>query len=188
MTTRQLLRDALRTILGPAVRAHGYRGTAPTWRKESELGDVAVINMQMSAYGSAWDSSCVVNLSVEVVPWAEMTAARMGIGTRQLLHSPGGLWHRRLTPSEASDDGPEQWWSVTDEASARFVVEDVVAQLEDRWFGVLDDLLAPGGMLRQVRSGDLGYGHVADWQEHFAEEIEMLERERPEPDTPRAPQ
>lgn len=55
MGASRFLREALRDVLGPALRAHGYRGTSPTWRKYSagamrRADDGAVVHV-VAAWG-----------------------------------------------------------------------------------------------------------------------------------------
>lgn len=124
MGASHFLRQALRDVLGPVLREHGYRGTSPTWRKSSAAGDVTVINVQSSAFNSADEGACVVNLGVAPAPWIDreiatghlVPAARdrlsahdcpwtidcMHIAKRTLMTSGGGTTATRP---------PRCWWS-----------------------------------------------------------------------------
>lgn len=164
------LRGALRDVLGPSVRAHGYRGTSPTWWKRNALGDFAVITVQASAFNSANDGRCIVNLGAAPRRWIE------GAGTAPRLVSAGQiapkahecLWNLRLHAQSSTAPESEVWWSYRDEASALQVADSIVEALETTWYDVLDDLLTPDGIRRRAHDGDPGF----IWFEDAPSEVE----------------
>ncbi|GIF58368.1 hypothetical protein Air01nite_44630 [Asanoa iriomotensis] len=84
-----------------------------------------------------------------------------------------GLYRERLHPA-GTPDGVDGWWEVTDEESAVAVAADMVVQLEAAGWPVLDRLLTAGGMLDQVRCGDLGYMKQANFDVFFARAEALL--------------
>lgn len=157
MTAQEALKIALRDVLGPCARSHGFKGTAPTWRKSTPSGDWAVINVQSSSFSSAENLKCVINLAVAPEPWLRWSRVRLGPGMPKSVTESLGLYRERLYP-EGAAPGLDAWWEITDAASATSVVADMVAQLDVAGWPVLDRLLRPERMLEQVRSGSLG-----DW-------------------------
>ncbi|MEV6891912.1 DUF4304 domain-containing protein [Kribbella sp. NPDC051137] len=156
MTAQEALKVALRNVLGPNARSHGYKGSAPTWRKSNASGDWAVVNVQSSSWSTAERLRCVVNLAVAPEPWLRWQRERLGAGMPKSVTEYLGLYRERLHPAEAPA-GTDGWWEVRDAESAVSAATDIVAQLEHAWWPVLDRLLTPGGMLQQVGNGDLGY-------------------------------
>jgi hypothetical protein len=71
MTAQAALKAALRDIVAPAARTHGFKGSAPNWRRASAAGDWAVVNVQSSQYSSSGAVRCVINLAVAPAPWLE---------------------------------------------------------------------------------------------------------------------
>jgi hypothetical protein len=67
-----------------------------------------------------------------------------------------GLYRQRLHPT-GTPEGADGWWDVEGTDSARAAAVDMVSQLERDGWPVLDRMLAPGGMLERIRSGDLGF-------------------------------
>jgi hypothetical protein len=67
-----------------------------------------------------------------------------------------GLFRQRLHPT-GTPEGVDGWWEVEDTESARAAAVDMVVQLARDGWPDLDRMLAPGGMLDQVHSGDLGF-------------------------------
>ncbi|WP_141399181.1 DUF4304 domain-containing protein [Curtobacterium sp. 'Ferrero'] len=159
MGVPRYLRDALRDVVGPAVRAHGYCGTSPTWRKTSDLGDVSVITVQSSAWNSADSGSCVVNLGVAPRPWLdrELLAGDSAPGRRDRPGASECLWWCRVHPQTSIDPHREQWWCYHDEPSAQQVAEAIVTALESTWFATLDALLVPDEFRRRLLAGDPGF-------------------------------
>jgi hypothetical protein len=68
------------------------------------------------------------------------------------------MWRDRLHPSSALPvAGPEPWWSVTDEVTARRAADDAVAQLESHGVPLLRRLLHRDELISTVEAGDLGH-------------------------------
>lgn len=84
-----------------------------------------------------------------------------------------GLYRERLHPT-GTPEGRDGWWDVSDPKSAGAAVTDMVAQLQTAGWPVLDRLLAVGGMLNQVRRGDLGHMKRANFEVFFARAKALL--------------
>lgn len=155
MTVQEALKVALREVLGPSARIHGFKGTAPTWRKSTPSGDWAVMNVQSSSYSSAEHLKCVINLAVAPAPWLRWSRVKLGPGMPKSVTESLGLYRERLHP-EGTSPGHDVWWEMTDAVSATSAVADMVFQLDVAGWPVLDRLLRPESMLEQVRTGSLG--------------------------------
>ncbi len=163
MTMQKALKDALRDILGPEARAHGYKGTAPTWRKSTSLGDWAIVNVQSSKANTAQYAKCTINLSL--VPEAAWDWQRHRIpGLPPIPAESHGLFRERLQPA-GSFGHVERWWEMRSIEEARAAVGDMVAQLRENGWPVLDLLLDRDELLARVQKQDLGFfkgpGHEA---------------------------
>jgi Domain of unknown function (DUF4304) len=152
-----IYRCMLRDVVGPAIRAAGFKGSAPTWTFASPSGDLAIVNAQASSFSSARETRFVINLAVVPEPW---WSYRQSLFTRRRPRaSPAdGLWWDRLHPfSGPYRPGPERWWLVTDETSAAAAGADVVNQLQIDAVPLLKRLVDREQMLASVRRGDFGF-------------------------------
>ena len=156
MTAQEALKVALRDVLGPCARSHGFKGTAPTWRKSTPAGDWAVVNVQSSSFSSAEHLKCVINLAIAPEPWLRWSRVKLGAAMPKSVTESLGLYRERLHP-EGTEPGLDAWWEITDAASARSAVEDMVVQLDAAGWQTLDRLLKPENMLGQIRTGILGH-------------------------------
>lgn len=171
MTAQEALKTALRDILGPAARSHGYKGSAPNWRK-SESGDWAIVNVQSSSWSSAEQLQCVVNLAFAPEPWLRWSAQRLGRAPKAVSESYG-LYRERLHP-EGTPAGADGWWEVVDDASARTVVADMCAQLERAGWPVLDEMFSRGALMARLRDGDLGMMKRSNFEKFFNDAEALL--------------
>jgi hypothetical protein len=94
MTAQAALRAALRDIVGPAARAAGFKGSAPTWRSANSHGDWAVVNVQSSRGSTAESLRCVINLAVAPAPWLDWRRESLGSLPKSVTESLG-LWRDR---------------------------------------------------------------------------------------------
>ena len=155
MTVQAALKAALRDVVGPAARAHGFKGSAPNWRRSNDLGDWAIVNVQSSKYSTRESLRCVINLSVAPEPWLAWTATQRG----SLPRSPSeaaGLYRKRLLPTGTPED-VDGWWEVNAPDEAPAVATDMVRRLDGAGWPTLERLLDRDAMLDQVRAGDLGF-------------------------------
>jgi hypothetical protein len=156
VTAQTALASALREVVGPAARANGYKGSAPNWRRSNVSGDWAVVNVQSSSYSTAGHLRCVINLAVAPEPWLRWEREKLGARMPKHVVESLGLYRQRLHPT-GTPEGADGWWDVEDTDSARAAAVDMVSQLERDGWPILDRMLAPGGMLERIRSGDLGF-------------------------------
>lgn len=156
MNAQSALKTALREHLGPVVRRHGFKGSAPNWRKASPLGDWAVVNVQSSSFSNAQNLRCVVNLGFAPEPWLRWMSATLGTGMPKSVTESLGLYRQSLHP-EGTPCGRDGWWDVHDGASADAAVTDMIVQLERNGWPVLEDMFSRDAMLARVRNGDLGF-------------------------------
>lgn len=169
MTAQSDLRDALRDWLGPALRARGFKGSAPTWSLTNDRGDVAFINVQSSTSSTKDQVRCIVNYSVAPESWVRFAKWRSNGRDKRF-----GLYSDRID-APGGEPRQEQWWNVSDPASARVFVRDVLAELDAWGWDLFDRLMTPTGMLDAVRAGDLGFAkRTAGWDPHFAEAEAVL--------------
>ncbi|GIF49335.1 uncharacterized protein DUF4304 [Asanoa ferruginea] len=156
MTVQESLKWALRDVVGPVARTHGFKGSGPTWRKSNASGDWAIVNVQSSKWNTSQSLECVINLAVAPEPWLRWEREHLGKGMPKAVSESLGLYRQSLHPS-GTPVGPEGWWKVTGPESAATAAQDMVVQLEAAGWPVLERMLTPGGMLDQVRRGDLGF-------------------------------
>ncbi|WP_158852401.1 DUF4304 domain-containing protein [Saccharothrix deserti] len=119
-----VLRDHIR----PLLKAEGFRGSSTTWRRESERGDWAIVNLQRSRQAGRDGIWFTVNLAVVSRPWWEWINEYHG--QRPLLpREASGYWRTRLDAPDALSAGYRFWWAVHDTASARACGQDAARQL-----------------------------------------------------------
>jgi hypothetical protein len=117
-----------------------------------------VINVQSSAFNSADEGACVVNLGVAPAPWIdrEIATGHLVPAARDRLSAHDCPWTTRLHAHSKTDPDDERWWHYRDEASAVLVVETIVAALRQSWLSTLDALLDPDELRRRLREEDPG--------------------------------
>jgi hypothetical protein len=173
VTAQDALKAALRDHLGPAARRHGYKGSAPNWRKSSPVGDWAVVNVQSSSFSSADHLRCVVNLAFAPEPWLRWQAERLGTGMPKSVSESLGLYRERLHP-DGTPEGTDGWWDVTDDESASAAVEGMVAQLDRAGWPVLETMFSREAMMSRLRDGDLGMMKRSNFGVFFARAEALL--------------
>lgn len=167
MTAQLALKDALRDVLGPAARSHGYKGLAPTWRKASIAQDWAVVNVQSSSWSTSETLRCVVNLAFAPEPWLRWEHEKLGARMPKSVTESLGLYRERLHP-EGTPEGTDGWWEVSDNQSARLAVADMKVQLERAGWPILEPMFSRESMLARLRAGDLGMMKRSNFGVFFA--------------------
>jgi hypothetical protein len=153
MGATEAYRACLRDRIGPALREEGFRGTASTWSLSSDRGDWAVVNVQSSSTSSKIEVRFIVNLAIICPAWLRYR----GLSIPKVPKESQGVWRDRIHPSPAVPAvGPDRWWSVTDEESARRAADDVVAQLHSVAVPRLRQLLDRDTLIGTVQAGELG--------------------------------
>lgn len=155
VTAQLALKNALRDLVGPAARSHGYRGSAPTWRKSSNANDWAVVNVQSSSWSTSETLRCVINLAFAPEPWLRWEREKLGAGMPKSVTESLGLYRERLHP-EGTPEGTDGWWEVSNDETARLAVADMNVQLERAGWPVLEAMFSRESMLTRLRAGDLG--------------------------------
>ena len=173
MTAQDALKGALRDILGPAARGHGYRGSAPTWRKSATPGDWAIVTVQSSSWSTAESLRCVVNLAFAPEPWLRWEKENLGARMPKSVSESLGLYRERLHPEE-TPAGTDGWWDVSDDDSASRAVADMNTQLERGGWPVLDAMFSREAMLGRLHDGDLGMMRRSNFGVHFARAEALL--------------
>lgn len=173
VTAQDALRTALRDHLGPSARSHGYKGSAPTWRKASALGDWAVVNIQSSSFSSSEHLRCVVNVAFAPEPWLRWHAQSGSAGAPKSVSESLGLYRDRLHP-EGTAAGVDGWWDVFDDASARSAVADMQEQLDRGGWPVLEAMFSREAMVARLHDGDHGMMKRRNFEVFFARAEALL--------------
>lgn len=173
MTAQDALKCALRDTLGPAARGHGYKGSAPTWRKSATSGDWAIVTVQSSSWSSAESLRCVVNLAFVPEPWLRWEKENLGAGMPKSVSESLGLYRERLHP-EGTPEGTDGWWDVSNDDSAGRAVADMNTQLERAGWPVLDAMFSREAMLARLHDGDLGMMRRSNFGVSFARAEALL--------------
>ncbi|MFE3173460.1 DUF4304 domain-containing protein [Amycolatopsis sp. NPDC059090] len=155
MTAQIALREALRDVVGPAARVHGFSGSGGTWRRSNALGDWAIVNVQSSSCSNRERLRCVINLSLAPRPWLDWQERTLGRLPKPIPESLG-LYRGRLHPAGAPP-GSDGWWEITGRRDSAVAVRDMAARLADDGWPFLTALLDRERMTEQIRSRDLGF-------------------------------
>lgn len=166
MDARDLFRDQLRTILGPALREQGFAGSGSNWRKRNPQGDWACINIQKSAWGSANSVSAYINLSINPLPAHLFGAWSVGRVPPKQPSTAGGLWRSRLQPPVSDSGRRIQTWNFEDGASGVAVVIAMSDALRSEGVPVLNRLLERRvllDLLADATATQVEGGHLMVW-------------------------
>ncbi|MGH8879343.1 MAG: DUF4304 domain-containing protein [Stackebrandtia sp.] len=161
MTAQIALREALRDIVGPAAREHGFKGSGTNWRRSNESGDWAIVNVQSSSFSSREHLRCVINMSVAPRPWLDWQENNLGRRPKTISESLG-LYRSRLHPT-GSEPGADTWWEVTGPGDAGLVARDMADRLAADGWTFLTALLDRERMIAQIRNRDLGMIRGQKW-------------------------
>jgi hypothetical protein len=160
MTARDALKVALREYVAPILRAAGFRGSYPTWRRAEPSGDVAIVNVQPSVYNEGDFGEFYVNLAVVPAPWwmwqqeclSKISPLEAAPGKQPMEYN--GLYRARLAPRGTRTPGTYQWVVDSVDGASRTAAA-MAAALEEQGLPALQEFLTPGRMLEAVRSGHL---------------------------------
>lgn len=189
------VRDAMRGV-GSYRRdcATGFEGCAPgrAWPERSyqqiqgycpdvaeveSVGGLGLVNVQSSLFSTSESLRCVINLAVAPEPWLRWQREQLGKGMPRSATQCLGLYRERLHPT-GTPEGTDGWWDVGGAESAVAAATDMAVQLESAGWPVLGRMLSAGGMLDQVRRGDLGSMKRADFRVFFARAEALLLMDR----------
>jgi len=115
MTAQEDFVDLFRDQVGPRLRAAGFKGSSPTWRRVSPGGDHVIVNVQRSQGNSADHIQFYLNLAVVPRAYWEFTPRR----TKLPMANHGLLW-RRLNPPPPH---PTREWQLPSSECAAAVIE-----------------------------------------------------------------
>jgi hypothetical protein len=153
---RKLFLGALREVLGPQLRADGFRGSGANYRRFRDPV-IQIINVQ----GSRDGGECCVNLGVHLAFLP--TVAGQPPDPRKLTESECEF-RRRLTPEGLQD----QWWSYGwDEPSSKESATRLAALFREYGKPHLDAWSAFPGLYAAVTVDDLEVrrlGALPGWQ------------------------
>lgn len=163
MDGRDLFREQLRTVVGPALRKEGFAGSGSNWRKRNSHGDWACVNVQKSAYGTANDVSAYVNLSINPLP-IHLFDRRQRVGPLNMKPSTAmgdALWFGRLDPPGRSGS-----WIFGDGAVGTAMIQEMVGTLREVGLPTLESLLDRAtlfDLLADDASEQIKGGHLMTW-------------------------
>ena len=132
-SAKEALKRALAEHVVPLLRSQGFKGSNPTWVRESLCGDAAVVNIQQSPWSTRDEVNFYVNLAVVPEPWRAWLAVQGSQPVTKTVREYDGLWRARLDPSPAVG-GPPGAWRVTDERTAAAATQDVLQGLLTRGY------------------------------------------------------
>jgi hypothetical protein len=189
---RLLLRDHLR----PLLRAEGFAGSgASTWRRRSERGDWAIVNLQRSRQAGrslptgqdgVWFT---INLAVVSNPWWEWVTAyyedhyvERERRRSTLPDAAAGYWRTRLNAPAHLSVGYPNWWTVHDGESAHACGRDVTARLTGTGIPEVLRHLPRDAQLTAARTGR--FDGTGNWGERAALAV-LLADDGPSPELDR---
>jgi hypothetical protein len=160
MLARDALTAAFRDAVVPLLRAAGFKGTYPTWRRAEESGDVAIVNLQAGSYNESGFGEFYVNLAAVPEPWwawqsecyAVVSPLAGEIGNVPAEYN--GLYRSRLAPRGTRTAGTHRW-TVTSTDGARDAAADIAAALVASGLPTLTTYLDRGRLLDALRTGQL---------------------------------
>lgn len=174
-TAQAALKTALRDILSPALRSQGFKGSGITWTHETELGDVAIVNVQSSSWSTREEVRCFVDLAVAPDPWMDWRSTQTGQPRRKSPKENDGLWRSRLDrPTPPGARGSEPWWVIHDMRSAEVAVTEMRDELIGSSLARLRELVTREGLIAAVREGDLGYMKKSSFGGFFDRMLALL--------------
>lgn len=155
MVAKDALRQAVKTDLGPFLRAVGFVGTFPVWRLHRE-GDIAVVEVWADKYNEGTYGQFY--LTVAVVPpawwaWTHECAVdhpRGSTSREGRAREWDGLYCALLAPP---GPGPREAWEVDSVARAMEVSAGMTDAIRGRGLPSMLELMGPGRMLAALRAG-----------------------------------
>ncbi|MEV0560925.1 DUF4304 domain-containing protein [Dactylosporangium sp. NPDC050588] len=155
MTAKEAFGAMVKMHVGPPLREAGFRGPAPTWRRRSPAGDIAVVNLQKSSYNDGDEVNFYVNLAVLPAAWWQYLIDDSSQKRPTNPVERHGLLRRRLDPPVKSrlrdgwvirgTDGGDDCGLVLGERLEQVAVPELQA------------LLDPGGLADFLDGGARGW-------------------------------
>lgn len=123
------MKAAIKGVLGPQLRAEGFKGSGSRWQVMSDVGDTAIVNVQRSQFGDKGHVKFIINVAVVTEPWLAWLFRGKVLPRHPKEYQ--GIWSDRVRPSGTSfPDGPEVWWEVRTVAEAEAAIADAAMQLK----------------------------------------------------------
>lgn len=144
----------LRDVIGPTMRGNGLKGSAPTWRRTNDQGDVAIVNLQSSPWNSAESVRCAVNLAAVPEPWRDWYHSQMAKPPKNINES-FGMFRTCLRDENLLSRG-DRWWTIEAAEDAAVAGDEITRLLSDHALPQLLALLDRSTMLAAVRADQLG--------------------------------
>jgi hypothetical protein len=145
--------DLLKESVGSTARRSGYKGSFPTWRKATALGDVAIVDVQQSPWSDEGTQRFALNAAVAPRPWVDWLAHMQGRNPPKQIPESFGLYRARVGPGGHSARG-QDWWVFPVDADAAIIVSELCQRITSDVIPKLDALLDRQTLLHQVRSGE----------------------------------
>lgn len=173
VTALESLKEALRDMVGPALRESGYKGSGRIWRSQTMVGDWVFVHVQTARFMTPAYVKCTVNLGIVPAYWIDFMVSQ---GYKRPTAGGYGMemLGSRLGPSQGGQTG---WWEVTDPQSALAAAADIVDQLKSSGLPALARLMDRDILLASIQKGDLGIFRTPEREvAQLAEALLMAER------------
>lgn len=145
-TAIDIFRDMLKSQLGPMLREHGFRGTAPTWQIKSANGDYGSVNFQSSSETTREQVLFYINLGYTPQAWFDFQSNTTGGKPKR--------GYEFLSDRLYVDDEPRalenQRWRITDQKSATEAADRVVLRLKQVGLPQINSWLDPSSRFKQL--------------------------------------
>ncbi|PYI69794.1 hypothetical protein CVV68_01410 [Arthrobacter livingstonensis] len=141
-----IFRDMLKSQIGPMIREHGFRGTAPTWQIRSAYGDYGSVNFQSSSETTHEQVLFYINLGYTPQAWFDFQSNTTGGKPKR--------GYEFLKDRLYTDDEPRalenQRWSITDHESAIETARRVTDRLNQVGLPQINSWLDPSNRIKQL--------------------------------------
>jgi|ERR1700712_161309 len=166
------LRREVREGLTPVMRAHEFKGSAPSWRRTAPNGDCAIVNVQTMGTGSFDERCCIVHIAVVPVPWLQWIRSQYVGDPPKAISYGEGLYSDSLGPTKPRNLAEERGrlWVVDSSDSVRSAVADMAQQLITTGLPICIRLLERANMIATIKDGNLGFVH-SDGPSEFLERV-----------------
>lgn len=168
VNARELLNVGLKDDVAPVVRAAGFKGSGRNFSRKNDLGDVAFLNIQGSAYSESDHLVFYVNVAVVPYPWWRSRIDDWEKPPSKPDYS-FGLYENRLYRQHGE-------WEITNADSARAVTRDLRVRINQHdGLPLLTSLLDREKMKARIRDGDLGlFNRDDNWDAYFDRALAIL--------------
>jgi len=153
----------LKREIGPLVRKHGFKGSAPNWRLTGPDGDVALINFQSD--DPPRDAvRFVINIAIITRPWLDWLESEGRPPGKAPGHGTSGQWSKRVnarpgwlagTDREGTSDDRfdmplDSWWTAWTSEHLAAAMKDATTQLRDDAIPTLQHLVVRSNLIDAI--------------------------------------